>query len=78
MERFLRAKGDSVRKAAKHLRACLSWRESIGTGTPFFFPTNSLKKQNSLDDLLLESSLLFVCSVKIESRFCFLNLAFLL
>ena len=45
---------------------------------PFFFPTNSLKKQNSLDDLLLESSLLFVCSVKIESRFCFLNLAFLL
>lgn len=31
VERFLRAKGDSVRKAAKHLRACLSWRESIGT-----------------------------------------------
>ncbi|XP_044498579.1 CRAL-TRIO domain-containing protein C589.09, mitochondrial [Mangifera indica] len=29
-ERFLRAKGDSVKKSAKHLRACLSWRESIG------------------------------------------------
>jgi hypothetical protein len=33
VERFLRAKGDNVKKAAKHLRACLSWRESIGTGT---------------------------------------------
>ncbi|KAK9287715.1 hypothetical protein L1049_016154 [Liquidambar formosana] len=32
VERFLRAKGDSVKKAAKHLRACLSWRENIGTG----------------------------------------------
>ncbi|KAF8388057.1 hypothetical protein HHK36_026723 [Tetracentron sinense] len=31
VERFLIAKGDSVKKAAKHLRACLSWRESIGT-----------------------------------------------
>ncbi|KAL5980860.1 hypothetical protein ACLOJK_028780 [Asimina triloba] len=31
--RFLRAKGDSVKKAAKHLRSCLSWRDSIGTGT---------------------------------------------
>ncbi|XVE81607.1 hypothetical protein DITRI_Ditri15bG0078700 [Diplodiscus trichospermus] len=30
VERFLRAKGDNVKKAAKHLRACLSWRESIG------------------------------------------------
>lgn len=30
VERFLKAKGDSVKKAAKHLRACLSWRESIG------------------------------------------------
>ncbi|KAE8677670.1 Amine oxidase 1 [Hibiscus syriacus] len=29
--RFLRAKGDNVKKAAKHLRACLAWRESIGT-----------------------------------------------
>ncbi|XP_043690731.1 phosphatidylinositol/phosphatidylcholine transfer protein SFH7-like [Telopea speciosissima] len=29
--RFLKAKGDNVKKAAKHLRACLSWRESIGT-----------------------------------------------
>ncbi|KAJ6903462.1 hypothetical protein NC651_020831 [Populus alba x Populus x berolinensis] len=31
VERFLRAKGDNVKKAAKHLRACLSWRESAGT-----------------------------------------------
>ncbi|KAK9992608.1 hypothetical protein SO802_027593 [Lithocarpus litseifolius] len=31
VERFLLAKGDNVKKAAKHLRACLSWRESIGT-----------------------------------------------
>ncbi|KAF2284190.1 hypothetical protein GH714_019854 [Hevea brasiliensis] len=31
IERFLKAKGDNVKKAAKHLRACLSWRESIGT-----------------------------------------------
>ncbi|WOK95479.1 hypothetical protein Cni_G04186 [Canna indica] len=31
VERFLRAKGDSVRKAAKQLRVVLSWRESIGT-----------------------------------------------
>ncbi|KAJ0035096.1 hypothetical protein Pint_24830 [Pistacia integerrima] len=28
--RFLRAKGDSVKKSAKHLRACLSWRGNIG------------------------------------------------
>ncbi|XP_054806457.1 uncharacterized protein LOC129309103 [Prosopis cineraria] len=31
VERFLKAKGDNVKKAAKQLRACLSWRESIGT-----------------------------------------------
>ncbi|WOK92426.1 random slug protein 5-like isoform X2 [Canna indica] len=31
VERFLKAKGDSVKKAAKQLRAALSWRESIGT-----------------------------------------------
>ncbi|XP_030465798.1 uncharacterized protein LOC115684972 [Syzygium oleosum] len=30
VERFLKAKGDSVKKAVKHLRACLSWRDSIG------------------------------------------------
>ncbi|GJX15124.1 CRAL-TRIO domain-containing protein [Tanacetum coccineum] len=28
--RFLRAKGDSVKKAAKQIRACLSWRENLG------------------------------------------------
>ncbi|KAK6122676.1 hypothetical protein DH2020_043583 [Rehmannia glutinosa] len=31
VERFLKAKGDNVKKAAKHLRNCLSWRHSIGT-----------------------------------------------
>ncbi|XP_052190421.1 uncharacterized protein LOC127800058 [Diospyros lotus] len=31
VERFLKSRGDNVKKAAKHLRACLSWRESIGT-----------------------------------------------
>ncbi|KAK9086809.1 hypothetical protein Syun_029203 [Stephania yunnanensis] len=31
VERFLKAKGENVKKAAKHLRACLTWRESIGT-----------------------------------------------
>ncbi|XP_047174003.1 phosphatidylinositol/phosphatidylcholine transfer protein SFH6-like [Vigna umbellata] len=30
VERFLKAKGDNVKRAAKQLRACLSWRESIG------------------------------------------------
>ncbi|KAJ4751303.1 Sec14p-like phosphatidylinositol transfer family protein [Rhynchospora pubera] len=30
VERFLRARGDNVKKAAKHLRLVLSWRESIG------------------------------------------------
>lgn len=37
IERFLRAKGDNAKKAAKHLRACLAWRETIGTGKLFFF-----------------------------------------
>ncbi|ONK59664.1 uncharacterized protein A4U43_C08F9010 [Asparagus officinalis] len=31
VERFLKGKGDNVKKAAKHLRTVLSWRESIGT-----------------------------------------------
>ncbi|KAM0886730.1 hypothetical protein ACQ4PT_029511 [Festuca glaucescens] len=30
VERFLRSRGDSVKKAAKQLRAVLSWRETIG------------------------------------------------
>ncbi|KAL9327928.1 hypothetical protein ACSQ67_002931 [Phaseolus vulgaris] len=30
VERFLKAKRDNVKRAAKQLRACLSWRESIG------------------------------------------------
>ncbi|KAL5209747.1 hypothetical protein ABZP36_005370 [Zizania latifolia] len=30
VERFLRTRGESVKKAAKHLRAVLSWRETIG------------------------------------------------
>lgn len=32
VERFLKSKGDNVKKAVKQLRACLSWRESIGIG----------------------------------------------
>jgi hypothetical protein len=36
VERFLRSRGDSVKKAAKHLRAALSWRETIGAGAPSF------------------------------------------
>ncbi|KAL5541579.1 hypothetical protein UlMin_009289 [Ulmus minor] len=31
VERFLKAKGENVKKAAKQLRTCLSWRDSIGT-----------------------------------------------
>ncbi|CAA7395405.1 unnamed protein product [Spirodela intermedia] len=30
VERFLRARDDSVKKAAKQLRACLTWRDAIG------------------------------------------------
>ncbi|XP_010532536.1 PREDICTED: uncharacterized protein LOC104808538 [Tarenaya hassleriana] len=30
VERFLKGKGDNVKKAAKQLRSCLSWRQSIG------------------------------------------------
>ncbi|KAL8158197.1 hypothetical protein AgCh_002768 [Apium graveolens] len=30
IERYLKSTGENVKKAAKHLRACLSWRESIG------------------------------------------------
>ncbi|GFZ14105.1 Sec14p-like phosphatidylinositol transfer family protein [Actinidia rufa] len=30
IERFLKSRGDNVKRAAKQLRACLSWRESIG------------------------------------------------
>ncbi|XP_042440876.1 uncharacterized protein LOC122026273 isoform X2 [Zingiber officinale] len=31
VERFLKAKGDNAKKAAKQLRAVLCWRESVGT-----------------------------------------------
>ncbi|XP_073027857.1 uncharacterized protein [Primulina eburnea] len=31
VERFLKVKGDNVKKAAKQLRNCLTWRDSIGT-----------------------------------------------
>ncbi|KAL2349492.1 hypothetical protein Fmac_003492 [Flemingia macrophylla] len=30
VERFLKTKGNNVKRAAKQLRACLSWRDSIG------------------------------------------------
>ncbi|KAF8718415.1 hypothetical protein HU200_025400 [Digitaria exilis] len=32
--RFLRSRGENVKKAAKHLRTVLSWRETVGAGTP--------------------------------------------
>ncbi|KAH1230854.1 hypothetical protein GmHk_10G030215 [Glycine max] len=31
VKRFLKAKGDNVKKAAKQLKACLAWRESVIT-----------------------------------------------
>ncbi|KAG0490908.1 hypothetical protein HPP92_007771 [Vanilla planifolia] len=31
VERFLKARGNNVKKAAKHIKAVLSWREAIGT-----------------------------------------------
>ncbi|CDO99051.1 unnamed protein product [Coffea canephora] len=31
VERFLRVKGDNVKKTVKQLRNCLAWRESLGT-----------------------------------------------
>lgn len=37
LHRDIFEKGENVKKAAKHLRACLSWRESIGIGTTSFF-----------------------------------------
>ncbi|KAI4342751.1 hypothetical protein MLD38_027336 [Melastoma candidum] len=33
IERFLKSRGDNVNKAAKQLKACLSWRQSIGIET---------------------------------------------
>ncbi|XLS55585.1 hypothetical protein HN51_005340 [Arachis hypogaea] len=33
VERFLKQKGDNVKRAAKQLKSCLSWRDSIGTDT---------------------------------------------
>lgn len=33
VERFLKVRGENVKKAAKQLRACLSWRDSISIGT---------------------------------------------
>ncbi|KAM7259728.1 hypothetical protein ACFE04_015469 [Oxalis oulophora] len=33
VERFLKVKGNNVKKAAKQLKACLSWRQTISTDT---------------------------------------------
>lgn len=62
-----------MKKAAKNLRACLSWRESIGTGIRFFFFFNILLhlKSYSYCSLLLPS-FLFV-SLSKESCFSSLN-----
>lgn len=48
VERFLKAKGDNVKKAAKCLRSCLSWRESIGSGTFIILPLLLLLPQKVL------------------------------
>lgn len=37
VERFLRSRGESVKKAAKHLRTVLSWRDTVGAGTTLSF-----------------------------------------
>lgn len=37
VERFLKVKGENVKKAAKQLRNCLAWRDSLGTGNIFVF-----------------------------------------
>lgn len=64
VERFLKAKGDNVKKAAKHLRACLSWRESIGTGIgPFSFSSFFYSVQ--------KASYQFVCSYSFFTSICF-------
>jgi len=78
VERFLRAKGDSVKKAAKHLRACLSWRESTGTGI-----ITSISLFHIL--LFIQKNLLSICSLPLSFlqpfflfvSLCSWNLAFL-
>lgn len=45
MKRFLKMKGDNVKKAGKQLRACLSWRDTIVTGIMFFSSSSSLTRK---------------------------------
>lgn len=46
VERFLKAKNDTVKKAAKQLRNCLSWRDSIGTGLCLLLLVFTVSSQN--------------------------------
>jgi hypothetical protein len=71
VERFLRARGESVKKAAKHLRTVLSWRDTIGAGTfnnpsfhfsPLFpsIPTSLLIYSTPLFSMFLPTNLSFI------------------
>ncbi|XLT86285.1 hypothetical protein HN873_008038, partial [Arachis hypogaea] len=40
VERFLKQKGDNVKRAAKQLKSCLSWKDSIGTEIGIYFWLN--------------------------------------
>ncbi|RWR84082.1 endoglucanase 6 [Cinnamomum micranthum f. kanehirae] len=55
VERFLKSKGDNVKKAAKHLRSCLSWRESIGMVEPLvILEAESIQKHLIADEFSAE------------------------
>lgn len=56
--RFLRIKGDNVKKAAKQLRSCLSWRSSLGIGT---FSLLIITHSQSLYTVYLYTSLKCIC-----------------
>jgi len=81
VKRFLKAKGDSVKKASKQLKACLAWRESVITGifhNKFFLLSPSpLHLLNSfflqkLFPVAKTSRLLFLFSLAKESCFSLL------
>ena len=55
VERFLRSRGENVKKAAKHLRTVLSWRETVGAGTlisfhPFLSLSHHICRELSVSD----------------------------
>jgi hypothetical protein len=67
VERFLRSRGDSVKKAAKQLRAALSWRETIGAGS-FSTPASILLLYLSEDVIIRPVFLKSVAGVGREQR----------